>query len=86
MGYAPFQLLVESVYPLRVYALTDLIDVVDHAHQLFVAYYEGALLARWADHFGFYLGVADAHDLLANRVVKMAYRLIFVLVLFLDGE
>ena len=86
MGYAPLQLLVESVYPLGVYALTDLIDVVDHAHEFFVANYEGALLAGWADHFGFYLGVADAHDLLANRVVEMAYRLIFVLILLLDGE
>ena len=86
MGYAPFQLLVESVYPLGVYALTDLIDVVDHAHELFVAYYEGALLARWADHFGFYLGVADAHDLLANRVIKMAYRLILLLVHLLNGK
>ena len=86
MGYAPFQLLVESVYPLGIYALTDLIDVVNHAHELFVAYYEGALLARWADHFGFNLGVADTHDLLANRVIKMAYRLILVLIFLLDGE
>lgn len=84
VGDASLNLFVEPFYPLYIYALSDFVNVVDHAHKLFVRNYKRALLAVWAYHFGFYLSVANAHDLLANGVIEVAYRLISILVLLLD--